>query len=114
MTAFICASDISVGEAALYALVGFLIVLAVLAVLVGIFYLSGFLFRTKALSRDKLFEFKKKPETPAADTDADVGALDVSDDEMTVAAISAAVSVILTEENGGVKPEFIIRRVTRK
>lgn len=52
-------TDITTGAAALYALIGFIIVVAVLALLVGIFYLSGAIFRTKALSRDNLFERKK-------------------------------------------------------
>ncbi len=104
---FLSASDVKIGDAALYALVGFVIVIAVLALLVGIFYLSGFIFRTKALSRDNLFERKKKDGPAPQD----------GDDEQTVAAITAAIAVILAEESGGdddVKPDFVIRRITRK
>ena len=60
MVAFLSASDTPLGDAALYAVIGFIIVIAVLALLVGIFYLSGFIFKTKAMSGDKLFDFKKK------------------------------------------------------
>ncbi len=100
-------SDTSIGSAALYALIGFLIVIAVLALLVGIFYLTGFIFKSKAFSRDKLFERKKKPtaasETPSAQ----------SDDELA-AAITAAVMCMLESEGDDVKPDFVIRRITRK
>lgn len=104
------AKDLSVLDAFLYAVIGFLIVLAVLALLVGIFYLSGFLFRTKAMSGDKLFSIKKKERSTTDKASDDDG----SSDEEVVAAISAAITVLLTEENGGEKPEFVIRRVTRK
>ncbi len=105
---FIGASDIGYGEAALYALVGFCIVILVLALLVGIFYLSGFLFRTKALSKEKLFE-RKKPEPQVAEDG------ETETDEQTVAAITAAISVILSgETESEAVPEFVIRRITRK
>ena len=95
-------TDITTGAAALYALIGFIIVVAVLALLVGVFY------RTKALSRDNLFERKKKADKSAP--------TDVEDDGETVAAITAAIAVMLEAERGedDVKPEFVIRRVTRK
>ena len=95
-------TEITTGAAALYAVIGFLIVVGVLALLVGIFYLSGAIFRTKALSRDNLFE-RRKNANKAAPTE-------------TVAAITAAIAVILGEESGDadVKPDFVIRRVTRK
>lgn len=101
-------TDITTGAAALYALIGFIIVVAVLALLVGIFYLSGAIFRTKALSRDNLFKRKKKADKSAP--------TDVEDDGETVAAITAAIAVMLEAERGedDVKPEFVIRRVTRK
>ena len=105
---FLCASDMGLGDAALYAIVGFIIVLAVLALLVGIFYLSGFLFRTKALGKENLFE-RKKP-APQADEIVE------EDDEELVAAITAAISVVLAGESGepDAVPEFVIRRITRK
>lgn len=105
---FLCASDMNLGDAALYAIVGFIIVLAVLALLVGIFYLSGALFKTKALSKENLFE-RKKP-APQADE-----VIEEDDDEL-VAAITAAVSVVLAGENSepDAVPEFVIRRITRK
>ena len=43
---FLAASDVKLGDAALYSLIGFLIVFAVLALLVGIFYLMGAIFRS--------------------------------------------------------------------
>ncbi|MCH5165786.1 MAG: OadG family protein [Clostridiales bacterium] len=110
---FISASDYSLGEGALYAVVGFMIVLAVLALLVGIFYLSGFLFRTKFLSRDNLFKRDKKPENASVQTEsADAG----ESDEQLFAVISAVISAIYDEEaqSDSVKPEFVIRRIKRK
>ncbi|MCH5163025.1 MAG: OadG family protein [Clostridiales bacterium] len=101
---------ITVGTAAIYAIIGFSIVVAVLALLVGVFYLSGYIFRTKALSREKLFEFKKKPTEPVYVPEI----VDEGDELDVVAAITAAITAILTDENGGEKPEFVIRRVTRK
>lgn len=106
-TCFLSASDITVGSAALYALVGFVIVLAVLALLVGIFYLSGYLFRTKFLSREKLFERKKKADGVSEQKEEQAE----EDDLETVAAITAAISAML--EDDGVKPDFVIRRITR-
>lgn len=108
MTLFISANkDISIGNAALYALVGFLIVLSVLALLVGIFYLSGAIFKSKTLNAGhKKKEPVKNAEEPVTVTD---------DDGEVVAAITAAISVILSEEAvGNEEPEFVIRRVTRK
>lgn len=110
---FLCASDISVGSAALYALVGFIIVLVVLALLVGIFYLSGFLFQTKALSRDKLFE--RKPKTQEVVEPELIPDIEAADSEEEVAAITAAIALILqSESDGDVKPDFVIHRIVRK
>ncbi|MBD5132327.1 MAG: hypothetical protein HDT28_07070 [Clostridiales bacterium] len=106
-TLFLSASDVKIGDAALYALIGFVIVLLVLALLVGIFYLTGFLFQTKALSREKLFERKKKPKVESEEAD--------EDDTEIVAAITAAIAAIYSSEGEGddVKPEFVIRRIKR-
>ncbi len=107
MTTFISANDnISYGSAALYALIGFLIVVAVLAVLVGIFYLSGAIFKSKLLNRER--KNKNKNNEPSVSTD------EVADDDgEIVAAITAAITVMLAEDDD-VKPNFVIRRVTRK
>ncbi|MCM1367400.1 MAG: OadG family protein [Roseburia sp.] len=109
---FLSASDISVSDAAVRALVGFLIVLAVLALLVGIFYLSGFLFRTKFLSKDKLFSFGKKNKSKEPSEAAEEH-FSGEDDEETVAAITAAITVLMSED-GNAAPEFVIRRISRK
>ena len=53
ISAFLSASDTPISEAAVKALIGFAVVLIVLLLLVGIFYLTGFLLQTKALSNDK-------------------------------------------------------------
>ena len=98
------AKDMTLGEGALFAVVGFIIVLLVLALLVGIFYLSGFIFQSKA--------FNKKKEQPAATVQqTDDG--EEETDEQLVAAITAAVMCMLQEE-GGEAPEFVIKRIVRK
>ena len=109
---FLSASDTKISDAALYAIIGFVIVLAVLALLVGIFYLTGFLFSTKALSKDKLFERKGKNKQPAAQTAAD----GEETDEELFAVITAVISAIYDSEADGdnVKPDFDMRRVKRK
>lgn len=108
---FLSASDTSIADAALYSLVGFVIVLLVLALLVGIFYLTGFLFQTKALSKDKFFERKPKKKVESAPIAADTA--EESDEEL-FAVISAVISSIYDGEAGdGEKPDFVIRRVKR-
>lgn len=101
---FLSATELTLGEGALYSLVGLIIVLIVLALLVGIFYLSGYLFGSE------LFRNNKK--TNAAHNAAVRFALD-DDDELT-AAITAAIFCILSAENGGAPPEFVIKRIKRK
>ena len=108
MAMLLSASDVKLMDAFLYALVGFIIVLAVLALLVGIFYLTGFIFRTKAMSKEKLFERKKRDKVVATASDGE------QDDEELVAAITAAISCMLESETPEVKPDFVIRRIARK
>ena len=96
--------SMSLGDGALYSVVGFVIVLAVLALLVGIFYLSGFIFQSKAFNKDKA-------EKPAATQTENAD----SDDEL-VAAITAAISCVLQSESDSDSepPEFVIKRIVRK
>lgn len=103
---FLCASDVTIGETAVYALVGFVIVLLVLALLIGIFYLSGFVFKSK------LFNKTEQPKSPSKTPETS----EVDQDEETVAAITAAIALILAEEAGesDVKPDFVIKRIARK
>ncbi|MDE6401370.1 MAG: OadG family protein [Clostridiales bacterium] len=114
MTMFLSASDTPISEAAVKALVGFVIVLAVLLLLVGIFYLTGFLFRTKWLSKDNLFERKKKNVKSNDVTTVDTNGEET--DEELYAVISAVISAMYDDEAIGddVKPDFVIRRVKRK
>lgn len=101
--ALLSAKELSLGEGALYALIGFLIVLLVLALLVGIFYLSGFIFKSKL--------FNKQKETVAVVEQPDDG--EEETDEQLVAVITAAVMCMLQEESGEA-PEFVIKRIVRK
>ena len=107
--ALLSASDTPISSAALYALVGFLIVLAVLAILVGIFYFTGFLFQKTKLGSDKLFE--RKPKQPSVAEKAP--AVSEEEDEEVVAAITAAITAMYAEDTSDSKPDFIIRRVKR-
>lgn len=98
-------SDVGIGNAALYALIGLLIVIAVLALLVGVFYLSGFLFRSK------LFNKRSEKKSQAVETAPEPD----DDDEELLAVITAAISAVYDgETEGDAKPEFVIRRVKRK
>ncbi len=99
------AEKISLGEGALYAVIGFVIVLVVLALLVGIFYLSGFIFQSKPFN-------KQKKESPAAQVQQQ--SVDDETDEQLVAAITAAITCVLAEESQGEAPEFVIKRIVRK
>ena len=106
---FLAASDVKLGDAALYSLIGFLLVFAVLALLVGIFYLMGAIFRSKLFNMPKK---EKKKGKRATETVAAPSASDDDEDEVA-AAITAAISVMLEQESGE-PAEFVIRRITRK
>ena len=99
------AKNLTLGEGALYALIGFIIVLAVLALLVGIFYLSGYIFQSKPFNKQK----EQAPVAAAAPSDDG----EEETDEQLVAAITAAVMCMLQEESGE-EPEFVIKRIVRK
>ncbi len=105
---FLSASDYKLSDGALYALIGFIIVLLVLALLVGIFYLTGFLFRHTPLGKEKLFE-RKKGRSEVSPTSHEE-----SDDEI-IAAITAAITAIYESESDGgeVVPGFVIRHIKR-
>lgn len=109
--ALLCVSDTPISTAALYALIGFLIVLAVLAILVGIFYLTGFLFQKTRLGADKLFE--RKPKQPISE-DPSFAVVSKEDDEgEVVAAITAAIAAMYddnAESESSGRPDFVIKR----
>lgn len=97
--------SMNLGDGALYSLIGFIIVLLVLALLVGVFYLSGFIFQSKTFNKPKVDHVAVTQEQP-----------ENSDDEELVAAITAAISCVLQSEAGGDSepPEFVIKRIVRK
>ena len=99
-------SDVAVGDAALYALVGLAIVVSVLALLVFVFWLSGLLFKSKLMNKPA-----KDKSQSAVSSEADDG-----DDEQLMAVITAAITAVYDSENNGddVRPEFVIRRISRK
>lgn len=98
-------------DAFLYAIVGFCIVLAVLALLVLIFSASGMLFKSNFSFLKKKKHSVQNSEEAASDNLSDIP----SDDAALVAAITAAISCCMTEEKGDdVKPDFVIRRITKK
>lgn len=99
------AAKVSLAEGALYAVIGFVIVLSVLALLVGIFYLSGFIFQSKLFNKQKA----AKPAVSQPHSN------DEETDEQLVAAITAAIACVLqSESESGAAPEFIIKRIVRK
>lgn len=108
---FLSASDMSLADGALYALIGFVIVLLVLALLVGIFYLSGFIFQSK------LFSKEKKPKADKQQTiltDGDQATDDEADEQLLAVIAAAVASVYASEYSDGDAPEFVIKRVRRK
>lgn len=111
---FLSARDVALGDAALYSLIGFVIVLAVLALLVGIFYLMGAIFRSKLFNMPKKEKKKgkKKADEPAASEQPATLESAAEDEGEVIAAITAAISIMLEQE--GEPAEFVIRRVTRK
>lgn len=98
--------SVDLGAGALYSLVGFVIVLLVLALLVGIFYLSGLLFQSKL--------FNKKNAEPAPQQTKHAEVADDETDDTLVAVITAAVACMLEEECDGEAPDFVIKRIVRK
>ena len=108
--ALLSASDMSLGDGALYSVIGFIIVLAVLALLVGIFYLSGFIFQSKLFNKQK--EQKQTP--PAAVQVQSAESEKEETNEQLVAAITAAIACVLKDERDGDAPEFVIKRIVRK
>lgn len=107
----LCASDTPISSAALYALIGFLIVLAVLAMLVGIFYLTGFLFQKTRLGADKLFE--RKPKQHVAEEQTPLVVSKEEDEGEVVAAITAAIAAMYAdnaETESTERPDFVIKR----
>lgn len=102
---WLSADKISLGEGALYAVIGFVIVLLVLALLVGIFYLSGLIFRSKLFNKQKETKPAATPQHQSND----------EADEQLVAAITAAIACVLqSESSDGEAPEFVIKRIVRK
>lgn len=98
-------SDVAIGDAVLYALVGLVIVIAVLALLVFIFWLSGLLFKSKLMNKTK----KDKTQSAVAEQP-------MEDDQELMAVITAAITAVYDSETDGddARPEFVIRRISRK
>lgn len=105
--AFSAAKSMSLGNGALVAFIGFIIVLAVLALLVGIFYISGAIFKSKLFN-------KQKAVTPLPQQTKVAEAAEDETDDALVAVITAAVACMLEEECDGDAPEFVIKRIVRK
>lgn len=98
---------IPLGDAAIYSLIGFTLVVCILFLLVGIFYLSGYLLQ-KDISLKNIFKKKK----------SDKNAEEVADviEEETVAVITAAISEILAQERAALVQEqtevpFVIKNI---
>lgn len=95
-------SDYSIGNAVLVALLGIAVVFTILVVLVLILTLFQKIFTIKVKG--------KNTEKQTSDGASEAIALQTQDEE-TVAAITAAVSLLIAEENGGEAPQFTVRRI---
>ena len=99
--------EASIGEAALYALIGYLVVFAGIAFLIFIVWLVG-----KFMARPQPTQKKVQPEEKAAaDASTPNAVLDDEVDEETVAVIMAALMAYYEANNP--KCEFTVKRIKR-
>lgn len=109
-------TELSIGEAALYALLGYLVVFAGIAIIMGIVYLVGFILRKVTAAADTRKAKKAEEEAKKAEADAAAAADGESGDitELERAAVIAAVYAVLSGESGSApKAEFVVRRIKR-
>ncbi len=105
--------QIPIPQTLVYALIGMVGVLLVLAVLIGLLYLFQMLFKFNVFDKiGGLFKKKEKPVGGQAESAAKVASSDEDPDEI-VAAIVAAISAVY-ESEGGEVPPFVIRNIKRK
>lgn len=99
----------TVGEAALYALIGFLVVFVGIALLIAVIWLVG-----KVMTKTQNGEIKEKPvqETPvkAPIAQTSTGGNDDVDEE-TLAVITAAIMAYYEQQNS--RCEFTVKRIKR-
>lgn len=108
-------TELSLGEAALYAVLGYLVVFAGIAVIMGIVYLVGFILKkvTAAAEKKKAAQAEEEAKK-AAEAAASAPAEESDITELERAAVVAAVYAVLSEESGPApKAEFVVRRIRR-
>ena len=101
--ALLSAFKMSIGKAGIIALLGILFVFLVLVVLVLLLTIFKYVFK---------IQFKKKAEIPPAPTAPAVQADSADVESETVAAITAAVSIMLEGERQ-IKAPFVIKSIRR-
>ena len=102
---------INLGDAAFYALLGFLFVFIGITLLILIFTLLGYIMKKVSVSKDNKNRQQSKKQNDVSDSEP---ALELSNDEVTpelVAVLTAAVAACLQEENS--KCEFVVRRIKK-
>jgi sodium pump decarboxylase gamma subunit len=103
--------EASIPEAALYALIGFLVVFAGIAFLVFILWLVGeILKKAKTIAAEKSAKPSKPIEMPQAETVSPAKESDEVDEE-TIAVITAALMAFYQANNP--KCEFTVKRIKR-
>lgn len=101
------------GEAALYALIGFMVVFVGIVIIIGIIWLVGLIMRK---TNNLEFLTKKREKKPKADKNADVPAVaaaqgdDDIPDEVKVAIVAAIMAYYQEQES---KCEFTVKRIKR-
>lgn len=100
---------ISIGEAAIDALLGFIVVFIGIAVLVGLLWLISFVVRKMNGAPTKKKEEKPTEKNEKLSTDEQVAEDELS--EETVALITAAIMAYYEKENP--KCEFTVKRIKR-
>lgn len=99
------------GEAALYALIGFVVVFVGIIIIIGIIWLVGLIMRKTNNLEFLTKKREKKPETKEAQTDtAAVATSDDIPDEVKAAIVAAIMAYYAESEE---KCEFTVKRIKR-
>lgn len=104
-------SDIEISRALIYVLIGVGVVFLCLVIIIGLLTLLDLIFRFDLFGKfTGLFKRKEKQQIAQPTTVSDTTASAVAEDEETIAAITAAISLMLTDETGKPVP-FRIKKI---
>ena len=102
---------VSVGEAAIDGLIGFMVVFFGISILIGVVWLVGYFFRKSENRKSSVpLKSESKEENPASSVAV---ALSGEDDEDELAAVIAAAVAVATESEKGSGCGFIVKKIKR-